>query len=156
MREIETKIFSLEELVNKREEWRNETVVFTNGCFDLLHRGHVFYLAEARKLGDRLIIGVNSDESVSRLKGPNRPIQNENDRMYILAGLESVDAVVLFHDETPLKLISQISPQVLVKGGDYEIEKIVGYDFVVQHGGIVKTIPFVLGKSTTNIVKKMQ
>ena len=156
MREIETKIFSLEELIKKREEWRNETVVFTNGCFDLLHRGHVFYLAEARKLGDRLIIGVNSDESVSRLKGPNRPIQNENDRMYILAGLESVDAVVLFHDETPLKLISQISPQVLVKGGDYEIEKIVGYDFVVHQGGIVKTIPFVSGKSTTNIVKKMQ
>jgi rfaE bifunctional protein nucleotidyltransferase chain/domain len=156
MRSSDSKVFSLHELKEVLSQKKNEHVVFTNGCFDILHRGHVSYLQNARNLGDFLIVGVNSDHSVSRLKGPTRPIQNEEDRAFILAGLECVDAVVLFEEDTPIRLIEQLLPNVLVKGGDYVIEEIVGYDVVTKNGGLVTTLPFVDGKSTSNIVKKMQ
>jgi len=156
MRNTNSKIFSINELKEVLSLNKNQQVVFTNGCFDILHRGHVSYLQNARGLGDFLIVGVNSDRSVSRLKGPTRPIQNEDDRLFILAGLECVDAVVLFEEDTPIHLIEQLLPNVLVKGGDYVIEEIVGYEVVTKNGGLVTTLPFVEGKSTSNIVKKMQ
>jgi rfaE bifunctional protein nucleotidyltransferase chain/domain len=130
-------------------------LVFTNGVFDLLHRGHVHYLLEARNLGDALVIGVNADASVKRLKGDSRPLQNEEDRAYILSLLRTCDAVAIFDEDTPLELISAIIPDVLVKGGDYEIANIVGREIVESNGGVVKTIPIVEGKSTTHIVRKM-
>lgn len=133
---------------------QNKKIVFTNGCFDLLHIGHVRYLEEAKKLGDILIVGINTDASVQKLKGPTRPIQNENDRAEILAALKSVDHTVLFGEETPLNLIQQIVPQVLVKGGDWKIEQIVGSDFVLSRGGQVLSLQFVDGRSTTKIIEK--
>lgn len=130
----------------------NKKIVFTNGCFDLLHVGHIVYLEEAKKLGDVLIVGINTDESVRKLKGPNRPIQNENDRCEILAALKAVDHTILFSEETPLNLIKIIKPDILVKGGDWKIEQIVGSEFVLSYGGIVKSLNYVTGKSTTSIV----
>lgn len=140
------------------KEWRNanEKIVFTNGCFDLLHRGHTDYLAKAADCGTRLIIGVNTDASVSRLKGPSRPIQDEQSRMQILASLACVDAVILFDEETPYELIKTVQPDVLVKGGDYKPEDIVGYDIVTAKGGIVTTIDFVPGFSTSAIEQKIK
>lgn len=139
-------------LVRYRAE--NKKIVFTNGCFDLLHVGHVTYLEEAKRLGDVLIVGINTDESVKKLKGPTRPIQNENDRSAILAALKAVDHTILFSEETPLNLIKSIRPDVLVKGGDWKIEQIVGSDFVLSYGGSVKSLNFVDGKSTTSIIEK--
>ncbi|MCC6684357.1 MAG: D-glycero-beta-D-manno-heptose 1-phosphate adenylyltransferase [Bacteroidia bacterium] len=138
--------------------WRNanEKIVFTNGCFDLLHRGHTDYLAKAADCGTRLIIGVNTDASVSRLKGPSRPIQDEQSRMQILASLACVDAVILFDEETPYELIKTVQPDVLVKGGDYKPEDIVGYDIVTAKGGNVTTIDFVPGFSTSAIEQKIK
>jgi D-beta-D-heptose 7-phosphate kinase/D-beta-D-heptose 1-phosphate adenosyltransferase len=156
MRNIDSKIFDFNDLKEFLSKKKNKKVVFTNGCFDILHRGHVSYLQNARGLGDFLIVGVNSDRSVSRLKGPTRPIQNEDDRLFILAGLECVDAVVLFKEDTPIHLIEHLLPNILVKGGDYVIEEIVGYEVVTKNGGLVTTLPFVEGKSTSNIVKKMK
>jgi D-beta-D-heptose 7-phosphate kinase/D-beta-D-heptose 1-phosphate adenosyltransferase len=132
----------------------NKKIVFTNGCFDLLHIGHVTYLEEAKKLGDVLIVGINTDASVRVLKGPTRPIQNENDRSEILAALKAVDHTILFSEDTPLNLIKKIKPDVLVKGGDWKIEQIVGSDFVMSYGGQVKSLNFVNGKSTTAIIEK--
>lgn len=131
-------------------------LVFTNGCFDILHIGHVRYLQEARSCGDFLIVGVNTDRSVRELKGPERPLQNEEDRAQILAALEAVDGTVLFDDETPIKLIEAIRPDVLVKGGDWAIDQIVGSDFVLKNGGEVKSLQFVAGRSTTNVVEKIK
>ena len=131
-------------------------IVFTNGCFDLLHVGHVIYLEEAKKLGDVLIVGINTDESVKRLKGPSRPVQNENDRCEILAALKAVDHTILFLEDTPLNLIKSVKPDVLVKGGDWKPELIVGSDFVLALGGQVMSLNFVNGKSTTNIIEKAQ
>ncbi len=131
-------------------------IVFTNGCFDLLHIGHVTYLEEAKKLGDILIVGINTDNSVRILKGPTRPIQNENDRCEILASLKAVDHTILFTEDTPLNLIKNVKPDVLVKGGDWKPEQIVGSDFVLANGGIVKSLKFVNGKSTTSIIEKSQ
>lgn len=133
---------------------QNKKIVFTNGCFDLLHIGHVTYLEEARKLADVLIVGINTDASVKKLKGPTRPIQNENDRSQILAALKAVDHTILFDEETPLNLIKSIKPDVLVKGGDWKIEQIVGSDFVLENGGQVLSLNFVNGKSTTAIIEK--
>lgn len=132
----------------------NKKIVFTNGCFDLLHVGHVRYLDQAKLLGDVLIVGVNTDASVQILKGPTRPIQNENDRAEILASLKSVDHTVLFNEETPINLIKLVKPDILVKGGDWKIEQIVGWDFVQAYGGQVKSLQFVDGKSTTNLIAK--
>lgn len=130
-------------------------VVFTNGCFDILHVGHTRYLRDARALGDLLVVGVNTDESVRRLKGPERPIQQENDRSEILASLASVDYVVLFGEETPLELIEQIAPDILVKGGDWPVEKIVGSKFVLARGGEVKSLPFHPGHSTSSLIERI-
>ena len=132
------------------------TIVFTNGCFDIIHSGHISYLTKAKELGDILIIGLNSDDSVRRLKGSERPINNESDRAVVLSALKPVDYVAFFTEDTPYNLISLLKPDVLVKGGDYSIENIVGADIVQNNGGKVVVIPFVEGKSTTNIIKKMR
>ncbi|MFN3697206.1 MAG: D-glycero-beta-D-manno-heptose 1-phosphate adenylyltransferase [Pseudobdellovibrio sp.] len=134
----------------------NKKIVFTNGCFDLLHIGHVRYLEQAKSRGDVLIVGINTDLSVQKLKGPTRPIQNENDRAEILASLKSVDHTVLFGEETPINLIKQIKPDVLVKGGDWAIQQIVGWDFVQSYGGQVESLQFIDGRSTTQIIAKSQ
>jgi rfaE bifunctional protein nucleotidyltransferase chain/domain len=133
---------------------RSERVVFTNGCFDILHRGHVEYLDAARRLGDRLIVGLNGDASVTRLKGPGRPVNPYDDRAIVLAALESVDAVVRFDEDTPLRLIEAILPDVLIKGGDYRPEEIVGAPEVVAAGGEVVVAPLVAGRSTTGILNR--
>ena len=133
-----------------------QKVVFTNGVFDLLHRGHVEYLEEARALGDRLVVGVNSDASVRRLKGPSRPIVGESDRAGLLAALRCVDLVVLFEDDTPERLIRAVRPAVLVKGGDWSVERIVGREFVESTGGHVLSIPLREGLSTSNLVERIR
>jgi len=132
-----------------------KNVAFTNGCFDILHRGHVDYLAKARALGDILIIGVNTDASVSRLKGPNRPIVQEDDRAAVLAALAVVDYVCLFDEDTPYELIRALVPDILVKGADWSVGDIVGKDIVEAAGGTVHTIEFLPNRSTTNIIQKI-
>ena len=131
-------------------------IVFTNGCFDLLHVGHTRYLAQAKKLGDFLIIGLNSDSSVKELKGEDRPINSFEDRATLLAAIESVDLVIMFEEQTPENLIKNIVPDILVKGGDYNIEDIVGYQTVIQNGGQVKTLSFYDGYSSTNYINKIK
>lgn len=135
---------------------KGKKLVFTNGCFDLLHVGHVRYLKEAKQQGDILVVAVNSDNSVKKLKGPTRPIQNEDDRAEILAALSCVDAVLIFDEQTPEKLITEIRPDVLVKGGDWKPDQIVGGTFVQSYGGKVLSLTFVAGKSTTSLVQKSQ
>lgn len=129
-------------------------VVFTNGVFDILHAGHVTYLEQARALGDVLVLGLNTDDSVRRLKGPERPINNEGDRARVVSALRAVDHVILFGDDTPINIITALMPDVLVKGGDYTRETIVGADEVEAHGGVVCTIPLVEGRSTTAIINR--
>jgi D-beta-D-heptose 7-phosphate kinase/D-beta-D-heptose 1-phosphate adenosyltransferase len=143
--------------INKVQRWKelDETIVFTNGCFDLLHVGHVHILREAKKLGDRLIVGLNSDESVQRLKGAKRPINFENDRAFVLKNLSAVDGVVIFQEDTPLTLIKTLSPDILVKGGDYSEDDLVGAEFVKSMGGKVIIIPFLDGFSTTNLLHRI-
>lgn len=135
---------------------QGKKIVFTNGCFDLLHVGHVRYLQEARRLGDILVIGVNSDASVKRLKGPTRPVQVEADRAEILAALGAVDFTVIFTEDTPENLIHKVRPDILVKGGDWKIDSIVGAPFVMSYGGKVMSLQFVDGKSTTKLIEKAQ
>ena len=130
-------------------------VVFTNGCFDILHVGHARYLKDAKALGDILVVGANSDASVKRIKGPERPIQNENDRAELLAFLGCVDFVTLFEEDTPRELIEKIAPDVLVKGGDWPVEKIEGSKFVLARGGEVKSLPFHPGHSTTSLIERI-
>ncbi|MCB9357137.1 MAG: D-glycero-beta-D-manno-heptose 1-phosphate adenylyltransferase [Calditrichaeota bacterium] len=137
------------------ERKRGRNVVFTNGVFDLLHRGHVEYLAEARALGDVLVLGLNSDLSARKLKGPNRPLNSERDRAAVLLALRSVDLVVIFDEETPAELIAVLEPAVLVKGGDYTVAQIAGADFVSSHGGQVLTIPFRDGFSTKSLAARL-
>ena len=143
---------NLQEFLAKNE---GKKIVFTNGCFDILHRGHVTYLNEARKLGDLLVLGVNSDASVKRLKGPERPINNEEDRAYVLSQLKAVDFVEIFTEDTPLNLILKVKPKVLVKGGDWKIDQIVGGKETVANGGEVFSLNFVDGYSTTSIINKI-
>ncbi len=131
-----------------------QTLVFTNGCFDVLHRGHIYYLSRARELGDLLVVGLNSDESVTRLKGPGRPVNNQQARAEVLGGLAFVDHIVIFPEETPLNLINAIRPHVLIKGGDYKVEEIVGYQQVHSWGGRVETIPLLEGYSSTSIIDR--
>lgn len=133
---------------------KDKKVVFTNGCFDLLHIGHVRYLQEAKSLGDILVVALNTDDSVRKLKGPTRPIQSESDRAEILAALDCVDFTVLFSEETPEKLIQTLRPDVLVKGGDWSVDQIVGGRFVLSYGGQVKSLQFIADRSTTKIVEK--
>lgn len=148
--------FKQESLATLLEEVETSKVVFTNGCFDILHLGHARYLQEARALGDCLVLGLNTDSSVKRLKGPQRPINCQVDRAELLLHLRWVDYVVLFDEETPLELIQSISPEVLVKGGDWAVEDIVGSDFVLNNGGEVRSLQLVPGKSSTNIIEKAQ
>lgn len=144
------------ELEKFLSENRGKRIVFTNGCFDILHKGHVTYLNEAKKLGDLLVIGLNSDASVKRLKGPERPINNEVDRQFVLGNLKAIDFVEIFEEDTPLSLILKIKPQVLVKGGDWKIEQIVGAPEVIANGGEVYSLNFVDGYSTTSLISKIQ
>jgi len=134
---------------------RRKKIVFTNGCFDLLHYGHVKYLQDAKKRGDVLVVGINSDSSAKRIKGEKRPVVNEKDRLRLVAALESVDYVVLFKEDTPLKIIKFLKPDVLVKGADWNKNNIVGKDFVISYGGGVSAIKFVKGYSTSNLIKKI-
>jgi rfaE bifunctional protein nucleotidyltransferase chain/domain len=152
---LTAKILTLEELLQVRVDWKSQNlkVVFTNGVFDLLHRGHVDYLLSARYLGDLLVIGINSDASVRRLKGPQRPLISEQDRAYLLACLRMVDAVTLFDQDTPLELITALLPDILVKGADYAEDEIVGAKVVKAAGGRVARIPLTKGKSTSNLVE---
>ena len=144
------------ELEKFLEQNKGKKIVFTNGCFDILHRGHVTYLNEARKLGDLLVLGVNSDASVKRLKGPERPINNENDRSYVLSQLKAVDFTEIFTEDTPLNLILKVKPSILVKGGDWKIDQIVGGKEVIANGGEVFSLNFVDGYSTTSVINKIQ
>ena len=151
------KVFDLDSIIEKVNNWKGmKHIVFTNGCFDILHLGHIDYLFKASKLGDKLIVGINTDKSSQRIKGENRPIQNESSRASILAALSCVDAVVLFHEDTPKQLIELIQPNTLVKGADYKIEDVVGSDFVIANGGIVETIPFLKGYSTSHIINSIK
>ena len=149
---INQKIVPRDYFVQNEEILHQKKIVFTNGCFDILHTGHVICLAKARQMGDLLVVGLNSDESVRRLKGPERPVNDERSRAILLAALEAVDYVTLFEEDTPYDLICQVKPDILVKGGDYAIDNIAGADFVRQHGGQVCTIPLVEGFSTTSII----
>lgn len=153
-----SKIWSQNQIIEKVAEIKkaNKSIVFTNGCFDILHAGHVQYLEEASELGDFLIVALNTDESVQRLdKSPARPLQNEYSRTHVMASLGFVGAVVLFNEDTPKEIIELITPNVLVKGADYTIENIVGADWVLKHGGAVKTIEFLPGYSTSAIERKI-
>lgn len=154
---IENKILQPEALPEKLAYWRfkGQKIVFTNGCFDLVHQGHIDYLSKARDLGDILIIGLNTDNSVRRLKGSHRPINDEKSRALILASFLFVDAVILFDEDTPYELIKKVQPDILVKGSDYKAEDIVGYDIVTAKGGKVETLDFLPGFSTSGIEKKI-
>ena len=162
MREIEKPLFNkITDIASAKalvDGWKNEDkkVVFTNGVFDLLHIGHISYLSKAAELGDKLIIGLNADSSVKRIKGESRPINNQNTRAVLLASFFFVDAVVTFEEDTPLNLISTLLPDVLIKGADYSIENIVGAKEVLANGGEVKTITFVDGYSSTSIINRIK
>lgn len=158
MKETKSKIKSKEHLNDLIKSWQDQgqKIVFSNGCFDILHLGHIDYLEKARSFGDRLVIGLNSDDSVRKLKGENRPVNNEEARGRMLAALSFVDGVTVFNEETPKELIEYLLPDVLVKGSDYSVENIVGAESVMANGGTVKTIDLVNGYSTTNIIEKIR
>ena len=153
-----SKILTLTDAKRIISEWKEEgiKVVFTNGCFDILHLGHVDYLEKARDLGGRLVLGLNTDESVRKLKGPQRPINNEESRARLLAALSFVDIVVLFSEDTPYNLIQELKPDILVKGNDYLAENIVGADIVSSYGGVVETVALVEGYSTSQLIEKIK
>jgi len=146
---------SLREKISELKS-EGKKIVFTNGCFDIIHSGHIFYLGEAKKAGDVLIIGLNSDESVRRLKGNDRPVNNESDRALVLDSLKFVDYVTIFEEDTPYDLIKLLQPDILVKGGDYKADEVVGADIVRENGGKVLIIPYVKGKSTTALINKIK
>ncbi len=152
------KILDLVQLDALVAAWKkeNKAIVFTNGCFDIVHLGHIDYLEKARALGDKLIVGINTDFSVQRLKGHSRPVVGESARARMLAAMEFVDAVTFFDEDTPLKLISRLLPHILVKGDDYKIDNIIGADIVIENGGKVETISLVPGYSTTKIIDKIK
>ncbi|NOU45773.1 MAG: D-glycero-beta-D-manno-heptose 1-phosphate adenylyltransferase [Bacteroidales bacterium] len=154
---VQRKIYSWGSLAVQLESWRQQhkKIVFTNGCFDILHLGHVDYLSKAADLGDVMILGLNTDKSVSRIKGPERPVNDEKSRSLIMASLQFVDAVVLFDEPTPYELICLVQPDVLVKGKDYRAEDVVGYDIVTAKGGKVITLDLVEGYSTSGIIQKI-
>ncbi|MET4082043.1 rfaE bifunctional protein nucleotidyltransferase chain/domain [Pedobacter sp. UYP30] len=155
---IALKVFSKESLLDQVKIWKKEgkKIVFTNGCFDLIHPGHVAYLHEAATLGDVLVVGLNNDSSVKKIKGEERPINNEFSRLQLLAAMFFIDAVVLFNEETPFELIELVKPDVLVKGGDYTIENIVGAAETIKRGGEVKVLDFLPGYSSTKIIEKIK
>ncbi|NDC82127.1 D-glycero-beta-D-manno-heptose 1-phosphate adenylyltransferase [bacterium] len=154
---MESKIVDRQTLIKRRQEWvvSGKTVVFTNGCFDILHAGHVSYLEDAKQLGDILIVGLNSDASVQRLKGPQRPINSEHARAIVIAGLEAVDAVCIFEEDTPTDLLRAITPSIHTKGGDYSANSLPEYPVVMSYGGTVKIIPFRPGFSTTSTIERI-
>ena len=153
-----SKLLSWMKLKEKRELWRNlgETVVFTNGCFDVLHAGHVLLLEKAKETGDKLVVALNSDESVNRIKGRNHPVRSEKERVEVIAGLTCVDNIVVFGQDDPLEIVKLIEPDVLIKGGDWKVENIIGSDVVKAGGGEVKVIPLLKGKSTTSLVERIK
>ncbi len=155
---IQHKITQLPTLQRWVKEWRlkSQTIVFTNGCFDILHKGHIKVLAKAAEHGQKLIVALNTDASVKRLKGSDRPLNAENDRALVIAALQYVDAVILFDEDTPQNLINSIVPDVLVKGGDYTIDKIIGAEIVLQNQGQVIIVPTEAGYATTNIINKIK
>jgi D-beta-D-heptose 7-phosphate kinase/D-beta-D-heptose 1-phosphate adenosyltransferase len=155
---IQNKILTLPDLLRKVNQWRvlNKTIAFTNGCFDILHAGHIASLTQAASQGDYLIVAVNADSSIKGLKGDNRPVNDEKARALVLAALSMVDAVIIFSEPTPLEVILQVRPDVLVKGGDYKIEEIAGAREVIGWGGQVVLNPIVEGYSTTSIINKLQ
>ncbi|MDX5404315.1 MAG: D-glycero-beta-D-manno-heptose 1-phosphate adenylyltransferase [Bacteroidota bacterium] len=155
---LQNKIQPREALASIIASWRltGQRIVFTNGCFDILHYGHISYLARARDLGDRLILGLNSDSSVSKLKGPERPVNKEHARAMMLASLHVVDAITVFDEDTPLELLRLFKPDVLVKGGDYTVDTVVGADLILNNGGKVELLPFEEGFSTTSLIQKMK
>ena len=152
------KIVSRDQFVEMVHSWKEESkrVVFTNGCFDILHLGHVEYLEKARAFGDKMVIGLNSDESVAKLKGEGRPVNNQGARAGVLAALEVVDLITYFEEDTPYELIGSCIPNVLVKGEDYSEEEIVGADVVKENGGAVKTVPLTVGFSTSEIINRIE
>lgn len=154
---IQSRIHDLNSLAQQVNDWKNagEEIVFTNGCFDILHAGHIAYLEQAAQLGDRLIIGVNDDASVTKLKGPTRPINVIGSRLFLLASLSFVDGVVPFSEDTPLDLINALKPDIIVKGGDYTPDTVVGSEVVDEWGGKVVILPFVEGFSTTKLESKI-
>jgi len=154
----QNKIQSKDDLARilQQKQVEGKRIVFTNGCFDILHAGHVLYLAEARALGDILVLGLNSDASVKRLKGAQRPINGQFERAVVLAALESVSYVCIFEEDTPYELIKALQPDILVKGGDWNVADIVGSDLVLARGGEVKSLSFSQGLSTTNVIQKIQ
>lgn len=154
----ESKILTRDQAIQQAKRWHAEgkQLVFTNGCFDIVHLGHIDYLEKARNLGDRLILGLNTDASVSCIKGPLRPVVNEYARARLMAALEFVDAVTLFDEPTPLELIEAVQPDILVKGDDYSVANIVGADFVLGRGGRVETISLVPGYSTTKLIERIK
>jgi len=153
---LKSKIKSLKEfLIIKNNTLKNKIIVFTNGCFDILHRGHIEYLQKAKTLGDVLVVGLNSDSSVKRLKGENRPINKEMDRAICLAALQAVDYIIIFNEDTPYHLIKNIRPHVLIKGGDWREEEIVGYDIVKSYGGKVISSNFFSNYSTSKIIQRI-
>ncbi|QJW88864.1 D-glycero-beta-D-manno-heptose 1-phosphate adenylyltransferase [Spirosoma taeanense] len=154
----ESKILTREQAIQQADVWRTngEQIVFTNGCFDIVHLGHIDYLEKARSLGQRLILGLNTDASVSRIKGPLRPVVNEYARARLMAALEFIDLVTLFDEPTPLELIEAVRPDILVKGNDYSIATIVGADFVLARGGRVETVALVPGYSTTALIERIK
>lgn len=158
IRSLPAKIFTLPDLKAQLNRWRllGKTVVFTNGVFDILHDGHIASLSEAAGYGDVLIVGINSDASVKRLKGPSRPVNNEQSRALLMAANLLTDGVIIFEEDTPLELIKAIMPDVLVKGGDYTLEQIVGAKEVMDNGGEVKIVPILEGFSTTGIIERMK
>ena len=158
LKNIKSKIYSLSDLKIQSDKWKGKgkKIVFTNGCFDLVHRGHLEVLANTADLGDKLIIGLNSDSSIKDLKGENRPIMDEISRAILLASLQFVDAVVFFSEETPYKLIETLIPDVLAKGDDYKVTEIAGNEVVLENGGEVILVPFIDGFSSTNIVEKIK
>lgn len=158
LKTIQQKIVQREELPSRLDRSFRAThrIVFTNGCFDILHLGHASYLADARDLGDVLVVGLNTDESVRRLKGANRPVKDQDTRALLLASLQVVDLVVLFPEDTPAELIRLVKPDVLVKGGDYRKEEIAGYETVTAYGGEIVTIPFVKGHSSSSLIQKIE
>lgn len=143
--------------LRKIQDWKkkNKKIVFTNGCFDIIHSGHIKYLYEAKKLGEKLIIGLNSDYSVRKLKGESRPVNSQESRAEVLAFMGDVDMVIVFDQDTPIELIKSILPDVLVKGGDWKINQIVGSDIVLNNNGLVKSLSFIEGFSTTSIIEKI-
>ena len=155
---IQNKVYDKEALKQKCNIWHSfgKKIIFTNGCFDILHHGHLDLIANAANLGNILIVGLNSDNSVKRLKGEERPINKEQDRLFQLSSLLCVDAVCLFEEDTPLELIKTINPHIIVKGGDYDPSTVVGADYVTGYGGTVEIIPFVSGYSTSSVIEQIK